>query len=150
MPSYRISVEGEASLAPSLNDALREASLQCPGVDEEEGGILLVKDDKYTFIKLRNRHTGEPVAVGFFEADPAEYGEKVIPLFNDGHKNFASYHTHPTGCRAMPSSVDLTRLFNGFPTNFISSPSRGELNRFTYDPSSTADEVGWHFHTVKS
>jgi len=116
----------------SITEALRVARVECLGRHEEEGGIILRNGEVFRFIKLTNRHTGTPTAVGFFEVDPQEYAEKILPLFNEGWKNYASFHTHPTGCRARPSMVDLTRLFNGFPDNYIWSPSFKELNQFSY------------------
>ena len=129
---YYLKGEYPLQLEGSLKTALQQAMVQCPGTNEEEGGVILQGPTEFEFIKLRNQHTGTPVAVGFFEADREEYGQLVIPRFDAGLKNFASFHTHPTGCRAMPSTIDLTRLFNGFPINFICSPSMGELYCYTH------------------
>ena len=149
MSNYKLIALGSRTLPPALQAAVDEARAQCPGVDEEEGGLILVKDDVYKFVKLRNKHTGETVAVGFIEFDPAEYGEKIISLFNDGWRNHSSFHTHPTGCRALPSMIDLTRLFNGFPVNYIWSPSREELSEFTYAGVCLEDgKTAWDYRGV--
>lgn len=125
----------------SLGEILHQAIFECPGEHEEEGGFIVVNNGKYEFIKIRNQHTGEPCAVGFYEADQHEYGEKVVGKLLSGYKNFASFHTHPTGCRAFPSSIDLTRLFNGAKTNFIWSPSLNELNQYDHLDASYYDDT---------
>lgn len=120
-------------LEGSLKDALQRAMTECVGDREEEGGVIVVNGENYEFIKLRNQHTGTATAVALFDGDRQEYGEKVISKFDAGYKNFASFHTHPTGCGARPSHTDLTRLFTGFPVNFIWSPSLKELCRYDWE-----------------
>jgi proteasome lid subunit RPN8/RPN11 len=45
---------------------------------------------------------------------------------------YASFHTHPKGCPARPSSMDLAELFTGHPVNYIWAPQEDELNRYTF------------------
>ena len=124
---------GGAPIEASRDTCLQQAVAECLGENEEEGGIILSKGFRYEFIKLRNVHTGTPTAVCLFEVDPQEYGDKILPkILEDGFKSFGSFHTHPTGCRALPSTTDLNKLFKGFANNFIWSPSTGEFNWFVF------------------
>lgn len=131
-----------------LYAVIQQAMSECPGVNEEEGGVILTRNGEYEFIKLRNKHTGTPTAVGLFEVDPKEYGEKVITKFDLGFRNYASFHTHPTGCRALPSTIDLSRLFRGFPDNFIWSPSMEELNLFSFDSLMSNQRETWCMKSI--
>ncbi len=120
-------------LSPSLRQALKQAVIECPGDrNEEEGGFLVSLGDAIEFHRITNQHTGTPTATGFYEPDREEYGHKVITSYARGARNFGSFHTHPTGCRALPSLTDLQRLFNGQPNNFIWSPSCNELLWYRY------------------
>jgi len=112
-----------------------EAMASCisSGGDEEEGGVILQNGEEYQFIRIRNENTGTPIAGGLYTMDKGEYGSKVLGLTeHTGWIEFASFHTHPNGCRAYPSSIDLKQLFTGFPINFIYVPWSEELNVFEY------------------
>jgi proteasome lid subunit RPN8/RPN11 len=103
-------------LAGAIVDAIGE----CDHQFEEKGGVILEKYGDYRFIKLTNSHEGTAVAYGLYEADRNQFGEKVIPLMSDGWKLFSSFHTHPQ-FPAVPSSLDLAKLFQGFKHNVIFS-----------------------------
>lgn len=135
MMKYALKVEGPltaADLGDSLHVALKLAVSTCLGADEEEGGFIVRKDDEYQFHRITNSHTGTPTAVGLYEPERQEYGDKVIGSYSQGFKNYGSFHTHPTNFPARPSFTDLTRLFNGQPVNFIWSPSLRELKKYTF------------------
>lgn len=121
-----------------MNDSLKAALLLachlCNGeINEEEGGFIVRKDDEYRFHKIRNANTGTPVAEALFTADKTEFGDKIIK--GEMIKNKAiidsSFHTHPTNYPPIPSHTDLTRLFKGFPINYIYSPSLSTLVQYT-------------------
>lgn len=143
MQTYRL-LQGEAvRLDGFLLGAIQQAVCQCPGINEEEGGFILRKEENFEFVKISNQHTGTSAAAYFYEANRTEYGSKVISKYNDGFKNHASFHTHPLGCRARPSMTDLSRLFNGAPCNFIWSPSFRELIRYIYISGLDASVTSW-------
>lgn len=146
--TYYVIDKGTIELGRSLKEAIQCAKNECSSLSEEEGGVIVSKDLDYEFIKLRNQHTGNAIASGFYEADREEYGQKVIAKFEAGFKNFASFHTHPTGFRAYPSTIDLTRLFNGFPDNFIWSPSFDEIRWYSYIRNEVGDSVSWEMKLV--
>jgi hypothetical protein len=135
------------ALGVSRCEALRLAINQCPGVEEEEGGFLISRDDEIEFHKIVNKYSGTPTARGLYEPDRIEYGNKIIAAYSKGFINYASFHTHPTLCPAKPSQTDLTRLFNGQPVNFIWSPSVRELNMFTF-VNTTVGTTTWLCHEI--
>lgn len=114
----------------TIDTALDQARAACTTNMEEQGGVIVRKPEGiFKFIKIENAFAGQPQANTLWLADREEYAEKVIPLFNDGWKNYASYHTHPRW-PAQPSSIDLKDLFPGFPVNYIHSSLEDETNRF--------------------
>lgn len=115
----------------SLKKALQKASSECSWPGEEEGGIIVQKDDDFLFIKLTNANTGTEVAAALYTVNKTEYGEKIISLFDKGWKSYASFHTHPDGCLPNPSRIDLNQLFKGFPINYIYSPWTRLINCYT-------------------
>ena len=121
----------------SLTHCLLSAILQYDyKLEEEQGGFIIKHPDFhiFEFIPVKNKNTGTVIACGLYSADQSEYADKVLGrTLDDGWSVYASYHTHPKGgfVRAMPSSIDITKLFAGFPTNFIYAPDK-ELNRFDY------------------
>ena len=146
---YRLSYEGWVKLDGSLRAAVQLATQQCLGATEEEGGFIVHRDGEYQFHHITNQHTGQPIAVAFYEPSREEYGEKVIGAYAQGFRNFGSFHTHPTGNRALPSLVDLTRLFNGQPNNLIWSPSLALLNWYKFDHANKA-ETTWKMTQVET
>lgn len=138
---------GKVKLEGSLREAIRLALTLCLGVQEEEGGFLVRRGPEFRFFHLVNRHTGQPHAVALYEPDPGSYGEKVIGSYGEGFSNYGSFHTHPNGCRALPSLTDFNRLFNGQPNNFIWSPSLVELNWFEFVKRSSAETL-WRMRKV--
>lgn len=141
--------EDEVELDGSLRVAIQLAVRHCPGIDEEEGGFIVRREQEFEFHHVKNQHTGTPVAVGFYEPEPQEYGDKIIQSYSRRFYNYGSFHTHPTGCRALPSMTDLTRLFNGQPHNFIWSPSLNELNWFEFAHDDKT-EIAWIMKRVKT
>lgn len=115
----------------TLNHELLKACTECKWDGEEEGGIIVQKGDDFLFTKLTNENTGSPIAAGLYTVDRKEYGEKIIKLFNDGWINYASFHTHPDGCPARASTIDLSKLFKGFQRNYIFSPWNKDLTLYT-------------------
>jgi len=110
---------------------------------EEQGGFILKSPDKedYEFIPVTSDMHSNPGAVGLYVANTEEFGNKILAKTIDGFKIHASFHTHPVGMRALPSSTDLSELFTSFPINYIYAPFR-ELNRFTYNDGE------WEMHNV--
>jgi proteasome lid subunit RPN8/RPN11 len=102
-------------------------------LNEEQGGFILKRTgkDEYVFVPVTNSISGTPGAVALYIADTTEFNNKVLLKTEDGWEVYASYHTHPIGMRAMPSSIDISMLFTSFPINFIYAPEK-ELNRFDY------------------
>lgn len=134
-------------LDEDLKVVLKEAITICKWNGEEEGGFILKKDSGYKFVKIDNGYSGQLCAAGLYIATPEQYGLKVITLQNkEGYIPSASFHTHPDGCGAWPSSIDLKNIFRGFPINFIYAPSKNELvmyNSVKEDYSGDL-EVIWH------
>jgi proteasome lid subunit RPN8/RPN11 len=106
---------------------LLKARDACDNVLEEEGGVIIKKDDSYEFIKLTNVYAGTATAIGLYEADSKEFSKKVITRMNDGWRLCASFHTHPS-FSANPSSLDRSTLFQGFKVNFIYSPIKQQFS----------------------
>lgn len=101
--------------------AMLDASKRCAHHIEEEGGIILNKDEEYTFVKVKNIYEGTDVAAGLYETDQSELSSLVLTKVGEGWKFYASFHTHPQFSPA-PSSLDLGKLFQGFKYNVIYSP----------------------------
>lgn len=117
----------------TLNDTLLHAVTSCGHPAEEEGGIILVNNAAQTFqfVKLRNQNTGTPIAPVLWTADRDEYAKNVIPLFKDGWRHFASFHTHPKFV-PFPSTIDINELFPGFSINYIYSQKTQEVTQWDY------------------
>jgi proteasome lid subunit RPN8/RPN11 len=98
-----------------------KAAEECAHPLEEEGGIILARDGEYLFAKVKNIHTGTGQAAGLYETDQDELREKVLNRVAEGWKMYASFHTHPS-FSPSPSALDLSKLFQGFKYNIISSP----------------------------
>ena len=94
----------------------------CQSRQEEEGGIILLKDDQYVFEKIKNKNSGRNEASVLYEVTSEGMQEQIFPRLKDGWKMHASFHTHPS-FSTTPSSIDLGKLFLGFRYNFIYSPS---------------------------
>ena len=86
--------------------------------------------ENYKFIKVTNAMTGMSPARSLFVAETKEFGE-ILAITDKEWDIFASYHTHPSGMQAFPSSIDINKLFSSFPINFIYAPGIA-LNRFDY------------------
>ena len=128
----------------SLNHCLLSAILHYNNeLDEEQGGFIIKEagEDNYEFIPITNQISGTPTAIGLYIAEPGEFNSKVlVRTLDDIWSVFASYHTHPKGMRAIPSSIDINNLFTSFPVNFIYAPDK-ELNRYDF----ISGNVGWKF-----
>ena len=112
----------------SLQTALSQYD---PGLDEEQGGFILVDGAQYEFVGVKNANTGTTIAHGLYTADKKEFAEKVLSKVMEGWSVYASFHTHPKGFPARPSQMDINQLFTGHPINFIYAPLSDELNMFT-------------------
>lgn len=141
--------DGKVKLYGSLREAMQLALNTCLLIEtnEEEGGFIPRKKDEFKYFRVNNCHSGTKVAAGLYEPDRKQYGETVIASYGDGFCNWGSFHTHPFGCRALPSLTDLTRLFNGQPNNFIWSPSLHELNWFEIVSQDTTETI-WRMKIV--
>ena len=120
-------------------------SLYNDSLEEEQGGFILKykDDDNFEFIPVTNKLTGTNGARGLYIAEDQEFYNKVaFRTVDDNCEIYASYHTHPKGMRALPSSIDLTQLFLNFPINYIYAPEK-ELNQFKFNPNAGEDEFDW-------
>jgi proteasome lid subunit RPN8/RPN11 len=126
-----------------------QASEECKNRSEEEGGVILNKDDYFEFIKIKNAHADTSVAFGLYETDLSELSMRVFPKIAEGWKMYASFHTHPT-FSPVPSSIDMTKLFQGFKYNIIFSPIKdmfsysfwnNEESLISYIPKSTITQL---------
>ena len=97
-----------------------DAAEQCSKSSEEEGGIILSRDDEYKFVKVKNIHTGTEKAYGLYETDKKDLLQQVFSQFDSGWFMCASFHTHPT-FGPTPSTIDVKNLFEGFRYNVIYS-----------------------------
>ncbi len=120
-----------------MNDSLKTALAQaiCYGEDfkdREGGGVLMVDretNESFSFIPITNSMAATNRDKYLYVADKDEYGKKVIPLIiSCQFKPFASFHTHPGNCSTDPSYTDVSKLFMGFPINYIYSPTRKQLS----------------------
>ena len=109
--------------------AMLAGAKECTSTIEEEGGIILEKDGKYLFVRVRNKHEGTPRAPGLYETDLAELKDRVLNRVAEGWKFYSSFHTHPS-FSPSPSSLDLSELFTGFKYNVIYSP---KLDLFSFN-----------------
>lgn len=100
----------------------------CETIDEEEGGIIMVRDNDYKFVRLENNLKGTPIAKSLISFE-TEYGTKIIPMFKERWRCYASFHTHPRfPCYA--SSIDYDNLFNGFRHNYIYSRCNKNISHY--------------------
>ena len=137
------------SASPSLQDCLKDAINSISTQLEEEGGVILKKDIEFKFVKIRNINTGSSKAYGLYEVDRSEYGAKIIPLFNTGWVNYATFHTHPQYCHPYPSITDLTRLFKSAPVNFIYSDYYDQLCGYTVNSMPTGlEKIHWDGYDI--
>lgn len=100
--------------------------------DEEEGGFILhnAKSGEYKYLLIANQNSGQPVAKVLWTADQFQFAHKVLGEIKNGWIPVASIHTHPR-FPALPSAVDLTELFLGFPTNYIYSPVSEVISKWS-------------------
>lgn len=117
------------ALIPQLNNAI----IECQNLAEEEGGIILRKDDEFSFVKITNSLTGQPIAQGLWEAEREEFAKKVLSQYKTGWRIYASLHTHPIFL-PIPSALDLAELFRGFPINFIYSKKHKKITEWSVHP----------------
>jgi len=108
----------------NLAQELYRAAALCSKSSEEEGGLLLHRDEDFEFVKLRNIYTGSTTALGLYEAHEGDFGELIVPRVQEGWKLHGSFHTHPS-FSPSPSSLDLNKLFMGFKYNYIYATERG-------------------------
>lgn len=109
---------------------------------EEVGGFILYQqaldgEHSFEFVAVTNANKGTPTAFGLYTADKAEFGKLVVSKLITGAHIYASFHYHPGGYGANPSSIDLYQLFQTFKRNYIYSAD-GTLKRF--DSLSTDQE----------
>ena len=109
---------------PGLAGEMMRAATLCGKSSEEEGGIIIARENECEFVKVKNVHTGTMTAGGLYEASRDELSLKVISRVKDGWKFFASFHTHPT-FSPSPSQLDFNKLFQSFKHNIIYSPYQG-------------------------
>lgn len=129
----------------TLNEALAAAvSYADPHPEKEVGGFILKKKntaDEYVFVPVENKYINKPEEVGLYSPNPKLYGSLVVSLLLDGFENFASFHSHPLGCSTRPSVTDLSKLFKGFPVNYIYSAEFKHLAQYTFTPGNTIEEL---------
>jgi proteasome lid subunit RPN8/RPN11 len=136
--------EEDASLVASrkaLEQTLLRAAKTCQSEElEEEGGIIMANKDEseFRFIKLGNTNSGTPTAKVLWTADRNEYAKTILPMFHEGWRQYASFHTHPQFL-PTPSSVDTTQLFPGFRTNYIYSRITASIVEYEY----VSGDVNW-------
>ena len=132
-----------------LAKTILQAAESCPDAVEEQGGIILAKDGEYCFVKVKNIHEGTSTAAGLYETDQTELKDNVLTKVGDGWKFYASFHTHPKWS-AVPSNLDLEKLFQGFKYNVIFSPVKeifsysqwlGEQSAPYYIPKTTLEAL---------
>jgi proteasome lid subunit RPN8/RPN11 len=117
-----------------ISRVITGAAIECRRDNEEEGGIILTRDNKdFIFVKVKNVHEGEPVAYGLYETDHKEFGEKIIPMMNKGWNMYGSFHTHPQ-FSPMPSQLDYDKLFQGFKYNYIYSNKHKKFSFSEWSP----------------
>lgn len=122
----------------SLVQQLNNAIVECQNLAEEEGGLIIQKDDSFSFIKVTNSHSGNPIAQGLWEPDRNEFAQKVLAKYKEGWRIYASLHTHPIFL-PTPSVLDLTELFRGFPINFIYSKLHKKITEWSVHPIAGED-----------
>jgi proteasome lid subunit RPN8/RPN11 len=110
-----------SSLDKTLVTEMLAAAKSCSHPIEEQGGIILNKDEEFLFVKVKNIYEGTGMAAGLYETDQNELSSLVLSKVSEGWKFYASFHTHPQFSPA-PSSLDLGKLFQGFKQNIIFSP----------------------------
>lgn len=110
-----------SSLDKALVAEMLAAAKSCRHPVEEQGGIILNKDEEFLFVKVKNIYEGMDTAAGLYETDQNELSGLVLSKVSEGWKFYASFHTHPQFSPA-PSSLDLGKLFQGFKQNIIFSP----------------------------
>lgn len=109
-------LETQASL---VREVLNAVAL-CADKVEEQGGIVLYKDNDFVFVKVKNIYENTPTAAGLYETDQDDLRDLVFSKVKDGWKFYSSFHTHPM-FQATPSGLDLAKLFQGFKYNIIYS-----------------------------
>lgn len=117
----------------SLINQLTNAIQECQNLKEEEGGIILRKENEFSFVKITNNLSGLPIAQGLWEAERNEFAQKVLSKYKLGWRVYASLHTHPIFL-PIPSALDLSELFRGFPINFIYSKKYKKITEWSVHP----------------
>jgi len=139
------------NIKQSLHQSLLHAILYYNDeLNEEQGGFIVKirNKEEYRFIPIRNSNTGTPTALVLYTADVAEFNEKIaMPMLDGEWSVYASFHTHPKGMRALPSSRDLTELFTSFATNYIYAPGK-ELNMFDYNAKPEFGCYNWNTSNI--
>ena len=101
---------------------------------EEQGGFILKKNDEpvWEFVPVKNSQAGTTQARGLYVADQIEFNNKVaLRTIDDDYEVYASFHTHPQGMRALPSTIDIRYLFKNFSRHYIYAYGK-ELNEFLF------------------
>lgn len=117
---------------PRFAKTVLQAAEECSHPLEEEGGVILSRDDEYCFVKITNIHQGTDTAVALYEAERNELGRCVFDKYRDGWQLFASFHTHPQFA-PYPSYIDLDTLFQGFAHNVIFAPLHKTFSYSTWE-----------------
>ena len=113
----------------SLKTELLKAIKECAYSSEEEGGIIFEKNGQYKFVYLKNDFAGTPTAAALISFR-GDFG-KAVTVMDEGWLSFASFHIHPS-FSPMYSSIDYSKLFQSFKTNYIYSNMSGELAKYEW------------------
>ena len=108
-------------LSVSLMQSMLIASESCTNKIDEEGGLILKREEDYRFVRVENRYAGTDTACGLYETEMRSLSSGVFSRLSEGWQMFASFHTHPM-YSAHPSSIDMSKLFLGFKYNIIYAP----------------------------
>jgi proteasome lid subunit RPN8/RPN11 len=131
---------------------LLEAAEVCNHTTEEQGGLILRKDEDYLFVPIKNIYAGTYTSIGLYETDKIELKMKVFTRMSEGWRMFASFHTHPM-FSATPSVTDMSYLFQGFESNYIYAPKprvfsatiwEGDTSKTTFIPKEEIKEKLQH------
>jgi proteasome lid subunit RPN8/RPN11 len=128
---------------------LLSAAEACNHPLEEQGGLILKKNEDYLFVQIKNIHAGSHTAVGLYETDKTELKTKIFSRMGEGWLMYASFHTHPC-FSATPSVTDMTYLFQGFENNYVYAPKpkvfsatswEGDTSKTTFMPIDKIKEI---------
>lgn len=118
----------------NLKNIVEQAIHECVRTDDEEdGGVILIRNGDYKWVKLKNSISGESRAKVLYVIDKyGEYVDKVISQFQHGWRLFASFHVHPQ-FTSQCSHIDETMLFRDFNKNIIYSGLTSETRLYQWE-----------------